>query len=84
MSKVENNRLKFGDSPSETLIQKLAEALEADEDELWLIANRIPPKIKNRVLERPTEFSALADLDDQSLHRLISGLQECQQKQVRS
>ena len=40
ISKVENGRLDFGDYPSETLIRKLAEALEADVDELLLLAKK--------------------------------------------
>lgn len=39
-SKVENERLDFGDYPSEDLIRKLATALKTDEDELMLLAKK--------------------------------------------
>ena len=42
ISKVENGRLDFGDYPSETLVRKLAEALDADVDELLLLATESP------------------------------------------
>src|SRR6266436_1853344 len=44
LSKVETGRLDFGSYPSEALIHKLADALEADEDELLLLAEKIPLK----------------------------------------
>ena len=40
ISKVENENLHFGDFPSETFIHKLADILDADEDELLLLANQ--------------------------------------------
>ena len=33
LSRVENERLNFGDYPSDALIHRLADALDADEDE---------------------------------------------------
>jgi transcriptional regulator with XRE-family HTH domain len=71
LSKVENGRLDFGDYPSEALIHKLAEALEADEDELLLLAEKVPDRIKRRVVERPDVFGPLADLEDRELDRLL-------------
>ena len=53
LSKVENGKLDFGDYPSETLIRKLAKALDADLDELFLLAQMVPDRIRKRVLERP-------------------------------
>ena len=38
VSKIENEKLDFGDYPSEELIIKIAAALEADEDELLILA----------------------------------------------
>ena len=71
LSKIENERLDFAQYPSEDLILKLAEALEADADELLLLAEKIPPIIKKRVMERPDEFLLIARLDDENLNRLM-------------
>lgn len=71
VSKVENGRLDFGDFPSESLIQRLAEALGADEDELLLLAEKIPEKIKTMVLRRPDAFRKLADLDGRKLDQVL-------------
>lgn len=72
LSKVENDRLDFGDGPGEALIQKLAEVLEVDADELMLLANRIPEAIRQRVLERPDAFRRLAAMDDATLDKLLA------------
>jgi transcriptional regulator with XRE-family HTH domain len=74
VSKIENGKLDFGDFPSEELIRKIAAALDADEDELLLLARKIPEHIKNRVLERPDAFLKLAQLDDEELDRVMNGL----------
>jgi transcriptional regulator with XRE-family HTH domain len=71
LSKVENERLDFGDYPSEALIRKLAKALDADLDELFVLAQIVPDRIKRRVLERPDAFCYLAGLDDGELDRLV-------------
>ena len=71
LSKIENAKLTFGDCPSEELICKLAEALEADPNELLLLAEKIPPTIKQRVRERPDVFLKLATLDDATLDALL-------------
>jgi transcriptional regulator with XRE-family HTH domain len=71
LSKVENGRLDFGDYPSEGLICKIARALDASEDELLLLAEKIPPAIRRRVMERPDAFRVLARLDDRALDRLL-------------
>ena len=42
ISKIENEKLDFGDYPSEELILKLAKALEADADELLILAKKVP------------------------------------------
>ena len=80
ISKVENGRLDFGDYPSETLIRKLAEALEADVDELLLLAKKVPDQIRKRVLERPDAFRRLAALDDQELDTMLRRIARKQQK----
>lgn len=66
ISKVENEKLDFGDYPSEELIRKLAEALETGVDELLILAKKIPEQIRQRVIERPDAFRKFARLDDES------------------
>ena len=72
LSRAENERLQYGDYPSDSLICKLAQVLEADADELLFLANRIPDRMKRRILERPDAFSKLADLDDEGLDRVLA------------
>jgi transcriptional regulator with XRE-family HTH domain len=76
LSRVENGRLNYGDYPSETLIHKLAEALNADEDELLILAEKIPERIRRRMLERPEAFRRFAELDDASMDRVLKQMHE--------
>jgi transcriptional regulator with XRE-family HTH domain len=71
LSRVENEKLEYGDYPSDQLIGKLAKALDAEEDELMLLAQKIPAQIKKRVLQRPDAFRKLAGLDDDALDRVL-------------
>jgi HTH-type transcriptional regulator, competence development regulator len=71
LSRVENERLNFGDYPSDALIHRLADALDADEDELLILAERVPEHIRNRVLERPDVFGVLAQCDDKTLDEVL-------------
>jgi transcriptional regulator with XRE-family HTH domain len=71
ISKIENERLDFGDYPSEDLIRKLAIALTTDEDELLLLAKKVPPDIRERVFERPDAFRKIANLDDKALDKIL-------------
>ena len=71
LSKVETGRLDFGNYPSEALICKLADALDADKDELLLLAEKVPERIRRRVVERPEVFRALAICDDAVLDRVM-------------
>lgn len=71
LSRVENERLNFGDYPSDALIHRLADALEADEGELLLLAKRVPEPVKRRVLQRPDAFLAFATCDDATLDKLM-------------
>ena len=71
LSRVENERLNFGDYPSDALIHRLADALDADEGELLLLAKRIPEPVKKRVLQRPDAFLAFASCDDATLDKLM-------------
>ncbi len=75
ISKIENQKLDFGEYPSEDLIRKLAKVLEADEDELLLLAKKIPEDIKRRVIERPDAFRKIAKLDDETLDRLLEEIE---------
>lgn len=71
LSRVENERLNFGDYPSEALIHRLADALEADEEELLILAKKVPDRIRKRVLQRPDVFGALAECDDKTLDKVL-------------
>ena len=72
ISKVENENLHFGDFPSEKFIHKLADVLDADEEELLLMADKIPAKIRKRVRERPDAFRTLAGLGDKALDQVVA------------
>lgn len=76
ISKVENEKLDFGDYPSEDLIRKLAKALDTDVDELFLLAKKIPEQIRQRVIERPDAFRKIANLDDETLNKLLKDLED--------
>jgi len=71
LSRVENERLNYGDYPSDALIHRLAAALEADEEELLILAKRVPAAVKKRFLQRPDAFRAFADCDDATLDKLM-------------
>ncbi|WP_286764274.1 MULTISPECIES: helix-turn-helix domain-containing protein [Rhodopirellula] len=71
ISKVENERLQFGDYPSEKFLRKLAVELKADVDELMLLTNRVPDSIRKRVCERPDAFRKLAAMDDRTIDRIL-------------
>lgn len=76
LSKIENEKLDFGDYPSEAVIRELAKALDADPDELLLSAKKIPDDIRRRVLQRPDVFRKLAKMDDERLDRLLAVLDD--------
>lgn len=71
ISKVENEKLHFADYPSEKFIHKLADELDADEDELLLLADKVPEQIRKRIRERPEAFRKFAALDDRAMDRLL-------------
>lgn len=71
LSRVENERLSYGDYPSDALIHRLADALDVDETELLLLAKRIPKQVERRVLQRPDAFCAFATCDDATLDELM-------------
>ena len=72
ISKIENHKLEDGHGPSEKLIHKLAVELDANEEELLLLAEKVPEPIRKRVCERPAEFLRLANLDDHTLWKLLA------------
>jgi len=71
VNKVENDRLSFGDYPAAKFIHRLAEELDANEDELLLLANQVPEGICKRIQERPEAFRKFAALDDRTMDRLL-------------
>ncbi len=76
ISKIENEKLDFGDYPSEELILKLAKALGADPDELLILAKKVPDSVRRRVIQRPDVFRKLAKLDDHALDKLLEDMDE--------
>lgn len=71
VSKIENEKIDFDDYPSEDLILKLANVLEVDEDDMLILAEKIPERIRRRVLERPDAFRTFASLDDSAIDDLL-------------
>lgn len=76
LSRVETGTMTYGDYPSEALIHRLADALDTDEDELLLLAEKIPEPVKARVLQRPDAFRAFAACDDKTLDKLMAEIGE--------
>lgn len=72
LSRIENERLNYGDYPSDALIHRLADVLDVDEDELIVLAKRVPERIRMRVLQRPDAFRAFASCDDKTLDKLMT------------
>jgi transcriptional regulator with XRE-family HTH domain len=82
VSKIENEKLDSGDSPSEQLICKIAKAIDVDEEELLILAKKIPAAIRRRIFERPDASRRFAVLDDQALDGLIAHLNSPKPKQA--
>ncbi|MEX1028270.1 MAG: helix-turn-helix transcriptional regulator [Candidatus Paceibacterota bacterium] len=70
LSKVERGKLEFAESPSASLIHRLADVLDADEDQLMLLAKRVPESLTNRIFEHPDVFLKLARCDAAALSRV--------------
>lgn len=83
LSKIENNKLDAGHGPSEQLIHKLSVELDGDEDELLLLADKVPEPIRKRVIARPDAFRVLATLKDDDLSDLVRRASRLQRKQAR-
>lgn len=71
VNKVENGRLNAGDYPSEAFVHKLADALEADEDELLMLTDRVPESVRKRIRQRPEAFRKFAMLDDRTMDSVL-------------
>ena len=71
ISKIENHKLEEGHAPSERLIHKLAAELNGNEEELLLLAEKVPEPIRKRVCQRPEVFRALAGLNDTDLDQVF-------------
>lgn len=67
LSRVETGNMTCGEYPSDSLIHRLAETLNGDEDELLLLAKKIPERIRRRMLERPDAFQQFASFDDETM-----------------
>ena len=76
LSRVENDRLDDEQTPREETLQKIAKALDADPDELLLLARRIPDAYRDRILSRPGVFRKLLNLSDTALEELVEQLEE--------
>lgn len=74
LSKIERGKLDFGEFPSANLIQRLASALDADEEELLLLSHKIPESISKRIFEQPEAFRELAHCDSSTIDRLVEHL----------
>ncbi len=64
LSKIEGGRL---DPPSEGIIRRLAQVLEADEDELINLAGKVPKDLKAVLEESPQAVELLRVLSERKL-----------------
>lgn len=71
ISKIENHKLEEGHAPSERLIHKLAEELDGNEEELLLLAEKVPEPIRKRVCERPEVFRLVAGMNDKEMDQFL-------------
>jgi hypothetical protein len=53
------------------LIHRLADALQTDDEELLILAKRVPERIRQRILQRPDAFAALSECDDATLDKVL-------------
>ncbi len=76
LSRVENDRLDDEQTPREETLQRIAKALDADPDELLLLARRIPDSYRDRILSHPGVFRKLLNLSDSDLEDLVGQLEQ--------
>jgi hypothetical protein len=69
LSRVEKKRLNLGDDPFGASIHRSVAALEVDDEELRILAQRVPEFVKKRLLQRPDAFCL-------SVQTLVSSLFE--------
>lgn len=79
LSRIENDRLDADQTPREETLQKIADALDADADELLLLARRIPDSYRNRILAKPGMFRRILTLSDDDLERLLTEVEDIPQ-----
>lgn len=80
LSKIENDKMS---PPSQETIRKLAEELEADLDELLILANRVPDDVKEVITksrEHPAFLREIQDLDQEELKKLREKAQEIREE----
>lgn len=75
LSRIENDRLDDEQTPRQETLQKIADALDADVDELLLLARRIPNAYRERILSRPAVFRKLLNLSDHALEELVAAVE---------
>ncbi len=76
LSRVENDRLDADQTPREETLQKIAKALDADADELLLLARRIPDAFRNRILSKPGIFRRILKLSDRDLEDILQEFEQ--------
>ena len=76
LSRVENDRLDDEQTPREETLQRIANALRTDPDELLLLAKRIPDAYRDRILSKPGVFRKLLNLSDTALEELIRQIEQ--------
>lgn len=70
LSKIETGKMS---PPSQETIRKLAKALDTDEDELLVLAGRVPDDVKDvvtRSRQLPAFLREIRDLDDDEIEQL--------------
>ncbi len=75
LSRVENDRLDDEQTPREETLQKIAQALDTDSDELLLLARRIPDAFRTRILAKPGIFRRILNLSDGALEEMLANLE---------
>ena len=75
LSRIENDRLDADQTPREETLEKIADALESDPEELLLLARRIPDSFRTRILAKPGMFRRILKLSDDDLERLLEDVE---------
>ena len=82
LSKIENGRML---PPSTETIVKLAQALEANADELLLLAHKVPEDLKPVIIQSPqwpVFLRSIRDLTDDELQELSAYAQAVRERRV--